>query len=156
VSRDVGMLPPYGQWLVNHMTGVNTFKGRPLQFGGETDPFWDKPTDIALDEHGKLLVAELASLFYPYRELEQRLHPGAMSDESSLVFPVPMKYKKSYDIKGGGLANDIRRASARAAERSQAFREANEAASWTCWRVHSSRSRHATPLRRRSALTSRS
>jgi hypothetical protein len=121
----IGMMPPYGQWLVDHLTGVNTYKGRPLRLGGETDPFWNKPWEISLEQHGKLAVSQVASLFYPYREAQQRLQPGTMSDESSLLFPVPMGYKKSSEIEGGGLANDIRRAKARAAEANIRFREEN-------------------------------
>lgn len=119
----IGSLPPYGQWLVDQATGVNTFKGRPLRLHGDTDPFYNKPSEISVEDHLKLATAQVESLFYPAREAMQRLHPESQSDESSLLFPTPMKYKKASEIEGNGTDAKIRRAEARNAEANQRFNE---------------------------------
>lgn len=114
-----GVLPPYGQWIFDQLSGVNSFKGRNLHFNGDTDPF---RTNFNIDAaHGKLLLAQVQSLFYPAREAMSALHPETQSDDSSLAFPIPMKYKKSTQIKGNGASVKIRRLTAQNAEQGQAF-----------------------------------
>lgn len=121
----LGMLPPYFQWAAQH-AGWNTFKGKPTKFDSDTSPFPKKPSEVSAAEHGKLFVAELQSLMYPAREAMQRLHPGAQSDASSLLFPTPLKYKPSSHYDGEGLGDEISRRKARLAEDEQAHRKENE------------------------------
>jgi hypothetical protein len=121
----IGMLPPYAQWLIDHATGRSSFADRPYRVDRDTSPFPKKAHEISLPAHGRIALRQALSLFYPYREAEDRLVDGPQGDDS--VFGShPLDYKTEAEITGGGLSNEIRRRNAREAAANEAHRKANQ------------------------------
>jgi hypothetical protein len=119
------VLPPYFQWVFDQVSGVNSFRGRAGKFEGDTNPAWNPAWKRGGDVVGKLALAQIQSLFYPLREAQSR-KTGAQSDESSLLFPVPMDYKTEAEIPGNSEDAKIRRLKARNATTDQKFRAEND------------------------------